>query len=96
MNKKNNLKSYIRDITRSDKIIALLMSVFVFLICAYHIPQRVTIYLAGDEFSQYSIAAYLAGYDCLFFTMVFKYDLFKRLIPELFFIFAADLIGQPI
>jgi len=39
------------------------MSIITFVICAWYIPQRTSIYLSSDEFSQYGQAAYFAGYD---------------------------------
>ena len=51
------------DILKHDKFFVALIAVFVFIICAWHIPQRESIYLTTDEFSQYSIAAFFAGFD---------------------------------
>ena len=48
---------------KRDSFPVTLITIIVFIACAWHIPQRTAIYLTGDEFSQYGIAAYLYGFD---------------------------------
>jgi len=50
-------------VNRYDYLIVLFISILVFAVCAFRVPGRVGLYLTGDEFALFGIAAYFLGYD---------------------------------
>ncbi|MCL2661785.1 MAG: hypothetical protein FWE83_00440 [Oscillospiraceae bacterium] len=88
-------KPDIISIIKHDRFYVFLIALFVFIICAWHIPQRESIYLTTDEFSQYSIAAFFAGFDWSNVTSyIFYYQFGYPLIfiLPLFWIFGDDML----
>ena len=79
----------IKQTITSDYFWVVVLSVIVFVICSFRIPSRTGLYLTGDEFAQYSMAAYFLGYDLSEYTSrvgYYSYG-FALLIMPLFIIF---------
>ena len=53
----------INKIISKDRFWVILMSIITFVVCAWYVPQRASIYLASDEFTLYVQAAFLTGFD---------------------------------
>jgi len=81
-------KPDIKNILLNDKFIIGFLSLTVFIVCLWHIPQRTSIYLTADEFSNYGIAAYLYGFD---WSGFFEFD-YNQFGYALIFIFPFFLI----
>jgi len=84
-----------KSIIKQDKFYIIIISVVVFCICAWYIPQRNALHLTSDEFSQYSIAAYLTGYNWSNIVNLLPYYQFGYpliFVLPLFWIFGDDML----
>jgi hypothetical protein len=83
-----------KSIIKQDGFYVFLVALLVFIVCTRLITQRESVYLTHDEFSQYSIAAFFAGFDWSSVTSLIPYYQFGYplvFILPLFWIFGDDI-----